>query len=65
MIVACDVTRNEICNQELLVIDLLVLESRWLRTVIVGEVLMHTERHSGCIYWCPIYQVPEHGRFIA
>jgi hypothetical protein len=38
VIVACNVTRNEICNQELLVNAILALESRWLKTVVVGDV---------------------------
>lgn len=49
---ACNVTRNEICSQELLVVDVLALESRWLRTFVVGEM------HSGCNYGCTVYHVP-------
>jgi hypothetical protein len=59
VIVACNVTRNEICSQEFLVIDVLALESRWLRTFVVGEVFKCIQRYTvGLITGVPFIMSP-------
>ena len=47
VIVACNVTRNEICSSEILVIDLLALESRWLRTFVVKGKTIPSQAWTG------------------
>jgi len=47
VIVACNVTRNEICSSEILVIDLLALESRWLRTFVVKGKAIPSQAWTG------------------